>query len=98
LDEPLNKPLAPHMAAYEPFQFLDMHCIGIVFADGPTGPRARIAGSGIEVWELIATFKGLGESYDKLKKAYDWLSEPQLRSAAVKNPSRLTPYTIEFLV
>jgi hypothetical protein len=34
----------------------------------------------------------------RLKKAYGWLSEPQLRSAAVKNPSRLTPYTIEFLV
>ena len=57
------------------------NCPGIIFADGPTGRRARIAGTGIDVWELIATFKGLNENYDKLKRAYDWLSENQLRSA-----------------
>jgi len=57
------------------------NCPGIIFADGPTGRRARIAGTGIDVWEFIATFKGLNENYDKLKRAYDWLSENQLRSA-----------------
>lgn len=36
-------------------------CPGIAFADGPVGRRARIAGSGIDVWELIATFRGLKE-------------------------------------
>lgn len=56
-------------------------CPGITFADGPTGRRARIAGTGIEVWELIATFKGLEEDYKKLKKAYHWLSEQQIRAA-----------------
>ena len=56
-------------------------CPGITFAEGPAGRRARIAGTGVDVWELIATFKGLGESYVKLKKAYHWLSEQQLRSA-----------------
>ena len=56
-------------------------CPGIAFADGPTGRRARIAGTGIEVWELIATFKGLGEDYEKLKKAYHWLNEQQIRAA-----------------
>jgi len=56
-------------------------CPGIAFADGPTGRRARIAGTGIEVWELIAAFKGLKEDYEKLKQAYHWLSEQQIRAA-----------------
>jgi uncharacterized protein (DUF433 family) len=56
-------------------------CPGITFADGPTGRRARIAGSGIDVWEVIATFKGMKENYGKLKKAFHWLSEQQIRSA-----------------
>ena len=56
-------------------------CPGVIFADGPTGRRARIAGTGIDIWEFIATFKGLGENYDKLKETYYWLSDPQIRSA-----------------
>ena len=56
-------------------------CPGITFADGPTGRRAKIAGTGIDIWEFIATFKGLGENYDQLKKAYHWLSDQQIRSA-----------------
>ncbi|MBW2428942.1 MAG: hypothetical protein JRF56_08295 [Deltaproteobacteria bacterium] len=56
-------------------------CPGITFADGPTGRRARIAGSGIDIWEFIASFKGLGENYDKLKETYHWLSDQQIRSA-----------------
>lgn len=56
-------------------------CPGITFADGATGRRARIAGTGIDIWEFIATFKGLEEDYDKLRDTYHWLSEQQLRSA-----------------
>lgn len=56
-------------------------CPGVTFADGATGRRARIAGTGIDIWEFIATFKGLDENYDKLKETYHWLSEQQLRSA-----------------
>ena len=54
---------------------------GITFTDGPIGRRTRIAGSGIDVWELIATFRGLKEDYEKLKKAYHWLNDQQVRSA-----------------
>ena len=56
-------------------------CPGITFADGPTGRRARIAGTGIDIWEFIATFNGLGENYNKLKDTYHWLSDQQIRSA-----------------
>lgn len=56
-------------------------CPGIVFADGPAGRRARIAGTGIDVWELIAAFKGIKEDYEKLKTAYHWLNDAQIRSA-----------------
>ena len=56
-------------------------CPGVTFTDGPTGRRAKIAGTGIDVWEFIATMKGLGENYNKLKEAYHWLSEQQIRSA-----------------
>ena len=54
---------------------------GIVFVDGATGRRPVVAGSGLEVWEVVATWKEVGRNYDRLRSAYDWLSEPQLRAA-----------------
>ncbi|MFQ5804199.1 MAG: hypothetical protein ACE5JQ_15015 [Candidatus Methylomirabilales bacterium] len=56
-------------------------CPGIFFADGPSGRRARIAGSGLDVWEVIATYNSLDRDFDRLRGAYHWLSEPQLRAA-----------------
>lgn len=56
-------------------------CPGIVFTEGTTGRRARIAGTGIEVWEVIATYKGVDEDFNRLQKAYHWLTGQQLRSA-----------------
>jgi len=56
-------------------------CPGITFADGPTGRRAKIAGSGIDIWEFIAMFKSMDENYDKLRETYHWLSDQQIRSA-----------------
>jgi uncharacterized protein (DUF433 family) len=56
-------------------------CPGVTFADGTSGRRAKIAGTGIDIWEFIATFKGLGENYNKLKKTYHWLNDQQIRSA-----------------
>ena len=43
--------------------------------------RARIAGAGIEVWEVIANYKGLGDDLQRLNSAYHWLSRLQLRAA-----------------
>lgn len=54
---------------------------GIVFVDGPTGRRAAVAGTGLDVWEIIATWREGGENYDDLKRNYSWLSEAQLRAA-----------------
>ncbi|MEW6214852.1 MAG: DUF433 domain-containing protein [Nitrospirota bacterium] len=55
-------------------------CPGIIFTEGTTGRRARIAGTGIEVWEIIATYKGVSENFTRLRKAYHWLTEQQLRA------------------
>ena len=54
---------------------------GVVFVNGATGRRAALAGTGLEVWEIVTAWKELGRSYDRLRAAYDWLSEPQLRAA-----------------
>lgn len=54
---------------------------GIVFTDGPAGRRATVAGSGLDVWEIVATWKAGNTSYDDLRKNYDWLTDIQLRSA-----------------
>ncbi len=56
-------------------------CPGIVFADGPTGRRARIVGTGLDVWEVIATYQSVDREVGRLREAYHWLSEPQLRAA-----------------
>ncbi len=56
-------------------------CPGIVFADGVSGRRARVAGTGLEVWEIITTYKSVNQDFERLQKAYHWLSEHQLGGA-----------------
>ncbi len=56
-------------------------CPGIVFTDGVTGRKARVAGTGLEVWEIIATYIGVKQNVERLQKAYHWLTEQQLRAA-----------------
>jgi uncharacterized protein (DUF433 family) len=56
-------------------------CPGIVLAEGVSGRRARVAGTGIEVWEILANYQGLGENFARLKKTFHWLSPDQLRAA-----------------
>ena len=70
-----------------------IRCPGIVFADGPAGRRAVIAGTGLDVWEVVATYKSLTRDDARLREAYHWLSEPQLRSAL--SYFRLYPEEIE---
>lgn len=54
---------------------------GVVFVDGPVGRRPVIAGTGLDVWEVIAAWQELGRDYRRLRTAYDWLTEPQVRAA-----------------
>jgi uncharacterized protein (DUF433 family) len=54
---------------------------GIIFMDGPAGRRATIAGTGLDVWEVVATYKSLEEDYERLKASYEWLSDRQLSAA-----------------
>ena len=54
---------------------------GIVFTNGPGGRRASLAGTGLDVWEVVATWKAEGEDPQALALCYPTLSEPQLRSA-----------------
>ena len=56
-------------------------CPGIAFADGPAGRRARLAATGLDVWEVIATYRSLDGDPARLRQAYPWLSEAQLRAA-----------------
>jgi uncharacterized protein (DUF433 family) len=56
-------------------------CPGVVFADGPSGRRARIAGTGLDVWEVIATYKSLDRDLERLREASHWLSDAHLRAA-----------------
>jgi uncharacterized protein (DUF433 family) len=56
-------------------------CPGIVFTEGVSGKRARIAGTGIEVWEVVATYRSVGENFERLSKSYHWLTVQQLKSA-----------------
>ncbi len=54
---------------------------GIVFVDGPLGREARVAGTGVEVFEVVRTYRQADENWDRLSAAYHWLSEQQLRAA-----------------
>lgn len=56
-------------------------CPGIFFADGPSGRRARLAGTALDVWEVVASYHSLDHDLERLRNAYHWLSEAQLRAA-----------------
>ncbi len=54
---------------------------GICFVDSVTGRRPVLVGTGIDVWEVIATWRNVERDEAKLREAYHWLSEAQLRAA-----------------
>ena len=54
---------------------------GIIFVDGPSGRRAHLAGTGLEIWEIIATYNSLNHDDARLTKAYHWLQSTLIRSA-----------------
>jgi uncharacterized protein (DUF433 family) len=44
-------------------------------------PRARIMGTGIEVWQVVQTYLEARCHWARLRQSYDWLSEADLRDA-----------------
>jgi uncharacterized protein (DUF433 family) len=66
---------------------------GVLFAAGPAGRRAVVAGTGLDVWEVVATWRQEGEDFTVLQASYPWLTEVQLRAAL--GYYRLYPEEIE---
>ena len=64
---------------------------GIGFADGPSGRRAVIAGTGLDAWEVVAVWQDCGRDYEGLKANFNWLNDSQLRAAL----SYYTLYPVE---
>jgi uncharacterized protein (DUF433 family) len=54
---------------------------GIIFVDSATGRRPAVAGTGLDVWEIIATWKAVGQNDEDFQKSYHWLTPAQLRTA-----------------
>ena len=56
-------------------------CPGIAFMDGATGRRAGIAGTGVDVWEVVYVYEHADRDVGRLRQAFNQLTEPQLRAA-----------------
>ena len=56
---------------------------GIVIVDGPAGARARIQGTGVEVFEVIKMFRVVDGSRDELIAEYDGDLKPEQLDAAL---------------
>jgi len=55
---------------------------GILFVDSPSGGRvARVAGTGLEVFEIVQAHRSVEDSWPRLKESFHWLSDTQLRAA-----------------
>lgn len=54
---------------------------GIVFVDGACGRRARIDGTGLDVFEVIKVYCETGGDRAELVEDFHWLSAAQLKAA-----------------
>lgn len=54
---------------------------GILFVDSARGRVAQIAGTGLAVFEVAKAYREVVGDWERLKAAYHWLAERQLRSA-----------------
>ncbi|MEJ2684852.1 MAG: DUF433 domain-containing protein [Candidatus Sulfobium sp.] len=83
-------------------------CPGVIFADGVSGRRARIAGTGVEVWEVIYEYQIVGQDIEGLRRALAHLTERQLIAALnyyraypeeineiIKSNEAITPESVE---
>lgn len=56
-------------------------CPGIVFTDGPTGRRASIAGTSVDVWEVMRTLRSCEGDETAMRALYPQLSHAQITAA-----------------
>ena len=56
-------------------------CPGILFADGVSGRRACIAGTGIDVWEVVRTLQSCQGDEGAMRALYPQLSHAQVTAA-----------------
>jgi uncharacterized protein (DUF433 family) len=54
---------------------------GIVFIDGPQGRRAHLAGTGFDVWEVVALYKAYGGDAARLLSDHPGLERRELEIA-----------------
>ena len=81
---------------------------GIAFADSPSGGRvARVAGTGLEVFEVVQAYRSVENSWPRLKEAFNLLADNQLKAALayadaypeeieerIRRDERWTPQTV----
>jgi len=53
---------------------------GIVLVEGPMGPVAHVAGTGLDVWEIVALVRAYG-SVDRVLEAFPHLPAPAVHTA-----------------
>jgi uncharacterized protein (DUF433 family) len=58
-------------------------CPGIYFADEPAGRVAKVAGTGLGVWEVIRGYQTVKGDEKKLRKWLPHLSTAQLKAATI---------------
>lgn len=54
---------------------------GLVFIDGPRGRRAHLAGTGFDVWEVVALYRAYGGEADRLLRDHPALERRELEMA-----------------
>jgi uncharacterized protein (DUF433 family) len=58
-------------------------CPGIYFSDEPAGRVAKVAGTGLGVWEVVRAYKAVKGDAKKLRRWLPHLSTAQLKAATV---------------
>ncbi len=70
------------MATETPSEAEKMRLVpGIYFGTEPAGRYAKIAGTGIDVWQIIDAYKRMDCNIARLRTAFHWLNESQLDAA-----------------
>lgn len=57
------------------------HFPGIIFLGGPSGRRAHLAGTGLDVWEVVAACRAVGDDFQALAREWSWVPGALLRLA-----------------